>query len=123
MALVLDSTQNLVLASVETHIQDAFSGGVEFPVATSLVKPIEGFNDPLMQKVQANGDTIATTTKGMFKSALMALVKALGIEQPIQSSLFHALPGTVVINYVKTTVPVPVSGTLTFIDGILVSST
>lgn len=99
--LTLTAAQVVQLATQDTSMQSAFSDGVDGP-GGDILSPFEGYSD-LKSSLQ-------TLTKDTFKSALASFMVAMGL--PGQSTTISYRKSDGVTN-----------GTMTFVNGILVSST
>lgn len=107
MALVITADQEADIVTLEGDLEQAFSAGVIDQAALPVLGPMPLYSDPAVQAVKQG-------VKDPFKSLVAAMMVALNIKRALPVGL------STTVALAKIT-PSGADGSLTFVDGILVS--
>lgn len=107
MKLIISADQETGIIALEGDLEQAFAYGVENNFAVPVLDPMPLYDDPAVQEVKQG-------VKDPFKSLVAAMMVALNIT----SGLPIGISATVAL--AKLT-PLGTAGSLTFVDGVLVS--
>jgi hypothetical protein len=107
MALVITADQEAGIVNLEGDLEQAFSAGVVDQAAVPVLGPMPLYSDPSVQAVKQG-------VKDPFKSLIAAMMVALNVKGPLPVGLST----TVALAKLTNT---GTDGSLTFVDGILVS--
>lgn len=105
--LVVTADQETGLITLEGDLELAFSMGVEDDVGNPVFGPMALYDDPAVQAVKDG-------VKAPFKSLIAAMMVALNIKRALPVGI------STTVTLAKLT-PSGSTGSLTFVDGILVS--
>lgn len=107
--LVVTADQETGLVTLEGDLELAFSMGVEDTLANPVYDPMPLYDDPAVQAVKDG-------VKGPFKSLVAAMLVAFNIKRALPTGIST----TVILAKITGSGS---NGSLTFVDGILVSKT
>lgn len=107
MKLVITADQETGIVALEGDLEQAFAYGVENSFAVPVLDPMPLYDDPAVQAVKQQ-------VKDPFKSLVAAMMVALNISEGFPLGL------STTVTLAKLT-PTGANGSLTFVDGVLVS--
>lgn len=106
-ALIITADQEIAIVDLEPDLEQAFSAGVQNASFNPVLDPLPLYDNPDVQAVKQG-------VKDPFKSLIAAMMVALNIKRTLPIGL------STTVTLAKLT-SLGSSGSLTFVDGILVS--